>query len=381
MELLEKPHLVYKLVIEKCKRCENLIFLVSFFCLHVSCLYGQQSLTVNDCKTGEPIPDIYITSSKQNISLGHTDQNGLVKLTSVRIDEILHFKKVGSVDTIIVLKSDQTTLCVHQKVNHLELVVISGDSIPLSKQFGHFLKKTENVLPMMDDSIYYSFNYFMQVPDKGWECTVSGTIMTPVNSYKKVNSGVFGGKFCEVNIKVNPEFYQSGLFSRLNTLLLVDYYLNYDLLRKKFPYRKKIRDEMMKGKSVQGDSTVFYVEGFGTNRKHTFSSEAVFNKDSILIRDNVVFRHFEKAYHGEESVLLGREESRMEYKFEDLLRINSLNVDGVYSKDETTYRVQFHTHLLMQKYCSCANIHIMTRFDKPTISGHPGIKVELLIND
>lgn len=185
------------------------IALVSFICFNALHLFSQQRLTITDCYSGEPISDVIITRDIKKSPLAYTNHKGVAEWKRSEERTVLNFKKLGSLDTNVMISPRQTTLCLHQKVNELERVEIEGKTIPLHKQFEQFIQKTVSVLPTEDDSLYYSFSYTLEVPDSGWICHFSGEIIVPANSYRKRNSGACGGEYCKLHIKVNPKFYHS----------------------------------------------------------------------------------------------------------------------------------------------------------------------------
>lgn len=82
-------------------------------------------------------------------------------------------------------------------------------------------------------------------------------------------------------------------------------------MRKRFPYRKRIKKEMIIGKKSIGDSTHFYVEGYGANQKYYFKSRPVFNADSILIQDNVTYGQYDKPRERENSQVTKQHEFKL----------------------------------------------------------------------
>lgn len=345
-----------------------------FNTLHVS---GQHRLTITDCSSGEPISDIIITNEHKRTPLGYTNQNG-AEWKRGEVSKTLNFKKLGSVDTSVVISPRQTNLCLYQKVNELEHVEIEGKRIPLHKQFEQFIEKTVSVLPAEDDSLYYSFQYTMEVPDSGWICHFAGEVVIPTNSYKRAYGGAFGGHYCTLRIKVNPDFYHSEWFAKLNRIQISQYYLSYDLIRKRYPYRKRIKEEMVAGKISLGDSTLFYVEGYGGNRKYYFRSRPIFNADSILIQNNVTYEQYDIGYGIDNSTLTVLEESIMIYQLENELRIESLEVDGDYTWNGVKYKIQFQTRLLDKTSETCTDISFFTHLNEDFFAERPDIEVEFI---
>ena len=380
--LRELLHIMYDrrlLASRKIKKFWTSIGLVSIFLVLSQQLICQTVLTIVDCKTDKPISDLYILNGSDNSFLGYTRKEETVQLKGNKIPEKLRFKKLGALDTTVVLSPGQTKLCLHRRTNELGSVEINGKFIPLHEQFKQFIEKTVEVLPMEDDSLYYSFQYAIEVPDSGWTSTISGVALIPMNSYKKRLAGGYTGKICSLKIEADSDFYEQELFSKINTNYIPRIYLGYDFLRKSFRYRVKIKDGMVSEKQIRVDTTLFYVNGFGIKKNYTYASIARFNQDSILTNVKWTAHTYEKSYKSSDQVPIGISEVKMDYNLErSPYFFNCLTVNSqFYPISETNYNIQVETHLLDNQNCECANIHIMTKFNRESIAEHPEIDVEL----
>src|SRR5690554_2966772 len=310
------------------------IFLISFS------LASAQELTLIDCISGSPISDVIVTQNEENRFLGISNQSGIVKWSNRDNLKLLHFKKLGSLDTIVAISKNQTSLCLIQKLTQLQIVEIEGKSIPLHKQFEKFIEKNKTLLSDEVDTLYYAFNYKMDVPETGGECEMSGVLMIPLTSpLKRIYSGGYSVEFCSLQIIVNPEFYNSPIFLDFMKTEAAQFF-NYDPMRKGI-YLRNIKQDMVVNKVIRGDSTQFYCQGYGFTKKHYFSSSPVFNKDSIIVWDEILYEQFDKPRENKNAEKLRQQESVLKYVLKERLYLNNLELKGVKSAWDWNYNAQY----------------------------------------
>src|SRR5690554_6613027 len=110
--------------------------IVSVFIFFISFSFASaQELALTDCNIGSPISDVIVTDSRENRFLGITNQKGIVKWSKRESPTLLHFKKLGSLDTVLTVLKNQTSICLMQKLTELQIVEIEGKTIPLHEQF------------------------------------------------------------------------------------------------------------------------------------------------------------------------------------------------------------------------------------------------------
>jgi hypothetical protein len=193
-----------------------------------------------------------------------------------------------------------------------------------------------------------------------------GGITIPFKAYSKSYSGAIGGKFCQMSIYVDSSFYNSE-FLRVNNLNhLHSLFSNTDFLRKSFPYRKKIKDDMILKKLSDVDSVSFiYSTTLKSNWKQ-YVGYPLFNKDSILVRNVSEYLLMDSIGSQNSNFVYLQEYDSHHYEFiEDKLTLSKMETrNKIRHESGIVFDVIFKANLINDSTSSCQEVLIIKSFKR-----------------
>ena len=118
-------------------------------------------------------------------------------------------------------------------------------------------------------------------------------------------------------------------------------------------------------------------------KKHYFLSSPVFDKDSIIVRDEILYEQFDKPRENKNAEKLRQQESVLKYVLKEKLHLDNLDVKGnmrAWDWVEWDYNAQIQLQLLDRKPEDCANISPFELFKENSDinATHPLITFEII---
>lgn len=156
-------------------------------------------------------------------------------------------------------------------------------------------------------------------------------------------------------------------------------WFNYDPMRKGI-YLKRIKEDMVIDKVIRSDSTIFHIRSYGFTKKNYFYGFPVFNKDSIIVRDEILIEQFDKPRESKNAQKIRQQESVLNYVLKDKLYLDNIEAKGSMDAWELEYNAQIQLQLLDRKPEGCANVSPFLLFkEKDDINEiHALITLEIL---
>ena len=336
------------------------------FCLFSSIQSQDLSLGINECDGNSPIGKAYVLNEANGEVLGYSNKQGRVILFSENIEWPLSLRiyKMSALDTSIVLSRGETSICLNPRSHQLSSFEVVSQKEDIAESFRQYLDKTTSILRDSDTTHYYSFQWECTMPDSNWSMGVKGGITIPFKAYSKSYSGAIGGKFCQMSIYVDSSFYNSEFLKVNNLNHLHSLFSNTDFLRKSFPYRKKIKDDMILKKFSDVDSVTFiYSTTLKSNWKQ-YVGYPLFDKDSILVRNVSEYLLIDSLGSQNSDFVYLKEYDRHDYEFiEDKLTISKIETrNKIRHESGIVFDVNFKANLISESNSSCQEVSIKKSF-------------------
>ncbi|MEM9050760.1 MAG: hypothetical protein AAGC47_01805 [Bacteroidota bacterium] len=265
----------------------RVLLLSILFGLHTIAAAQIVTLDVFSCKDDRPIQDAYILDESGESILGVSNQEGKVFIATERLQRPLRIKvyKMAALDTIVFLNQSQASICLNTSSIDLTIFEVKTESEDIAESFRRYLDKTINALLVEDTTLVYSFSWKCESLDGDWSMSLDGSLHIPTSSYSKAYSGAIQGNFQDLSFQIDSSFYSSKFFEEVNLNHIAFYFTNCDFLRKGYPYRKKIKDEMILKRSSYSDSTSFIYSSKLKRSSKQYVGYSKFSEDSIMKRN------------------------------------------------------------------------------------------------
>ncbi len=336
-----------------------------------SAAQSEQVILVS-CENKTPIDGAYVLDEKNGKVLGYSNQEGRVIVFSENIEWPLNLKiyKMSALDTSIVLTQGKTSVCLTPNPYQLSAFEVISEKENIAESFRSYINNTVSKLKDSDTTHYFSFNWNYTLPDSNWSMSIEGVFKIPYQSYTKFNSGGYASKFCQMEIRLDSGLFNSDFINSTNLNYIASAYLiQSDHLRKRFPFRKRIKDEYIVDKISDRSYTKFIYSRPVKKDWKLLISYPVFDDDSVLVENEYKLELINNSDIPKNAFSYLEEKYRVGYKLikGELIMSSIQAYDKLKHIKGSISTVEFNASLISEPLSLCEEVFIMKQFNKENL--------------
>ena len=317
-------------------------FIVFIVCFSLSA-QKEILLKISDCETDDSLIECLIYS-KSGEFLGLTNKSGECKilLKGNEKKKIVYIQKYGFRTIIDTLYPDENNICMEKLSVSLDEVEIKSD-FNVKDYLLELIKNTKENSLKKNDTVFYQFEYRLEVPDSNWSDRLSGILVIPFRSIdKKYWQLVY---YTQYEHEINSHFKESELYEKCPENRITQE-INYiaEILYK----RRKIEKEIKRKRSV-------CLIDKNANTDSTISFQIIKNIKDYKIKKNFIFNRKDsfllsvKTYYLPESGYFKILNNRLKESYSEVffsttypISIESMYFTQIYDNNGTTIDINFY---------------------------------------